>query len=166
MTPESVLTPEFARSLVRRATLRTGSALCDDDLIQDALLRGLTAFRREAHVSHPRAFFARIVRDAVHDHWRRRRTLIPIDTLPERTLAVRCAIDDTLDRDWRLQQLREALAHLPLHHRHVIEMFYLDGMSVDRIARSFGKSHSAIKMILLRSRRRILALMAVAYRRH
>lgn len=75
-----LLTPENAARFIRRATLKTGSPLYDEDLVQDVLLAGVLAFRR-LEVRAPRAFFAKIVRNAVADHWRRRPYSIQLDTI-------------------------------------------------------------------------------------
>ena len=65
--------PSEIRFMVRIATQRTGAVVHDEDLEQEAMLKAVEAFRRQAHVRHPRAFLMKIVRDAVRDHWRRRR---------------------------------------------------------------------------------------------
>src|SRR6266576_3214897 len=75
---EDVLTIEYAGALVRMFTARTGSLVFDEDLIQEVLLRGVIAWRRNQEIQHPRAFFGKIARDTVRDHWRRR----PIPTVP------------------------------------------------------------------------------------
>jgi DNA-directed RNA polymerase specialized sigma24 family protein len=57
---EAVLTPESAKAMLRVIGLETGSPVYDEDLAQEALLRGLIAFGRSEYVSNPQAFFAKI----------------------------------------------------------------------------------------------------------
>ncbi len=154
-TSENVLTPDFARSAVRFATLRTGSVVFDEDLVQDALLRGLKAFRRTAHVKYPRAFFTKIVLDTVRDHWRRRRVVISLDSLSTDEPGEIPDLEEKIDRDKRLRRVFEALKALSPHNRALIELFYLEELPLARLSVILGKSHSALKMALLRSRNEI-----------
>ena len=93
---DSVLTPDVARSLVRLAALSTGSFVFDDDLVGEALLRGVIAFQRTVHVTHARAFFSKIVKDTVRDYWRRRRAWISLECIGEITQVV--DFEERLDR--------------------------------------------------------------------
>lgn len=161
MTPESVLTPDFARSVVRFTTLHTGSAVFDDDLVQEALLRGLKAFRRTVHVEHPRAFFMKIVRDTVRDHWRRRRVLLlSLGSVPEGELGHVVDIEAKLDRDDKLRQIRTAMSSLASEQRVLMELFYFEEFSIPQLTVLLGKSRSALKMALLRSRNKVMSSVA------
>jgi DNA-directed RNA polymerase specialized sigma24 family protein len=66
---EDVLNIEYAGTLVRKITWHTGSAVYDEDLIQEVLLRGVIAWRRRKDIQYPRAFFGKIARDTISDHW-------------------------------------------------------------------------------------------------
>ena len=81
-TPDSVLTPEYARSILRHvASSLMPPAL--EDLAQEALLKGVEAFRRN-QVDYPSAFFTKIVRDTICDHWRRERVWLPLESIDPR----------------------------------------------------------------------------------
>ena len=99
---ESVLTPEFARSVIRFVSLKTGSVISDDDLIQESLLRGVKAFRRVRSVEYPRAFFSKIIRDTVRDHWRRRHVVVPVEPNLLRYIP---DIERRIDRDHQLARI-------------------------------------------------------------
>jgi RNA polymerase sigma factor (sigma-70 family) len=149
---ENVLTPEFARTLVRLTALRTGTALFDDDLIQEALLRGLVAFRRTAHVRYPRAFFSKIVRDTVRDHWRRRGACQSLEMPKPDALAQTLHFEHSLDRARQFSQLHEALNVLSPTERELVKLFYFEEIPIATLSTMLGKSRSALKMSLLRSR--------------
>ena len=152
---ESVLTPDVARTLVRLAALRTGSALFDDDLVGEALLRGVVAFRRtDVRVTHPRAFFSKIVKDTVRDHWRRRREWTSIESLGE--IGQIFDLEEWLDGARQLERLRIALMRLPTHQCALMELFYFEGLSIGQISAMSQKSRSALKMALLRGRKKII----------
>src|SRR5438093_6577656 len=122
-THESVLTPEYARSIVR---LLASSLMLPvlEDLSQEALLKGVRAFKR-SRVEHPSAFFTKIVRDTVSDHWRRNRVaLLPLEVIDPRKHSHVLHIEERLDFDRRIEQLRKALRRLSSHERHLIHLFY------------------------------------------
>jgi RNA polymerase sigma factor (sigma-70 family) len=158
-TFEDVLTPEFAGWLIRKLTCRTGTPLFDDDLAQEALLRGLLAFRRVPDVNHPRAFFAKIVRDTVIDRWRHKH--FAEQPLTEDQGKVQPAVEHDIDRRRTLTRLGNALSLLSTHDREIVEMFYFQDASIAQVADEFKRSRSAVKMTLLRSRRTLQRLMNI-----
>ncbi len=160
--PESVLTPEVARSLIRLETSKTGSPLTDDDLTQESLLRGLKAFRRAAYVEYPRAFFSKIVRDVVRDHWRRKREWLPLDSSDRSVPRHIPDLEEAIDRDRRLERIKCALGCLSKSQRELIESFYLYGYSIPQLSQRLGKSTTALKMELLRLRIRIRQMIAIS----
>jgi len=154
--PEEVLTPDFAKSLVRFATLRTGSVVLDEDLVQEALLRGVQAFRRTAYVVHPVAFFSKIVKDTVRDHWRRQHVLQPLESISQHRLAYVQDLDGMLDHKRRVAQIHEALHLLPARQQQLINLFYFEELSLGELSAILGQSQSALKMALLRARSKIV----------
>jgi RNA polymerase sigma factor (sigma-70 family) len=62
------------------------------------------------------------------------------------------ALESDLDHERRLELLRLALAELPASKRTLLELFYMRGHSVAEIATQQGRSVSAVKMQLSRSR--------------
>jgi RNA polymerase sigma factor (sigma-70 family) len=141
------------RAIVRSETKRTGVPLHDEDLEQDATLKAVEAFRRECVVRYPRAFLRKIVGDAVRDHWRRRRVGEDLDTVDEARVSVSPRFEEEMDGRRRVELLRRGLAALDTGRRATLEAFYVEECSVVEIAERQGKSVSAVKMELLRSRR-------------
>jgi RNA polymerase sigma factor (sigma-70 family) len=141
------------RSLVRRATKRTGLPFNDEDLEQDATLKAVEAFRRQFHVRYPRAFLRKIVGDTVRDHWRRRRPAENLNAIGENRVAESPRFEECLDAKRRLELLRRGLAELDRAKRSTLDLYYLEERTVAEIARLQNKSVSAVKMELLRARR-------------
>ena len=81
------LNPVEIRALVHIATKCTGTPIHDEDLEQDIALHALEALQRLPKVTHPRALLMKIVRDAVRDYWRRRRSSEDLEGLEERFIA-------------------------------------------------------------------------------
>jgi RNA polymerase sigma-70 factor (ECF subfamily) len=157
--------PSEVRALVRSATKRTGVPLHDEDLEQDAALKAVEAFRRQLEVRYPRAFLRKIVRDAVRDHWRRRRSLEVLDGIDETRIHHTPRLEDELDRRHRTALVRDALASLDSGKRAALELFYRDERSIVEIASIQKRSVSAVKMDLLRARRRLAEIVKVLARR-
>ena len=153
-TPELVLTPDFAQAAVRMVASCMSVPMLED-LAQEALLRGIKAFQRTP-VAHPSAFFVKIVRDTVCDHWRRNRVvLLPLEAIDPRKHSHVLQIEERLDLDKRIEQLRKALRRLSPHERQLIHLFYGEGFSLAQLSAMSGKSLSAMKMTLLRARSKI-----------
>jgi RNA polymerase sigma factor (sigma-70 family) len=158
-----ILNPKEIRTLIRAATRTTGTPLHDEDLEQEVALLALTAFRRLHTVRHPRALLMKIVRDALSDHWRRKRCSEQLAGVDERFTSHAPALESQLDHKRRLELLRQALDRLPEAKLTVLELFYVNDHSIREIAASQNRSASAVKMELARSRRslaRIIRLLA------
>jgi len=152
-TPDSVLTPEYARSILRHvASSLMPPAL--EDLAQEALLKGVEAFRRN-QVDYPSAFFTKIVRDTICDHWRRARVWLPLESIDPRKHSLVLHIEERLDLNKRIEQLRKALRRLSPRERQLIHLFYGEGFSLTQLSAMLGKSISAVKMTLFRTRSKI-----------
>ncbi len=143
------------RAIVRSETKRTGVPLRDEDLEQDATLKAVEAFRRDYEVRHPRAFLRKVVGDAVRDHWRRRRVAEALDTVGEAKISVAPRFEEEMDGKRRVELLRRGLAELDAVKRATLEAFYVEECPVIEIARRQGKSVSAVKMELLRARKKL-----------
>ena len=148
-----IFDPGEIRALIHLATKRTGTPVHDEDLEQEVALHALEAFRRLNNVTYPRALLMKIVEDAVRDHWRRRRTPEDLASIDERFVSQVPAFESNLDHQRRLELLRRALDRLPTAKRKMLELFYLSDHSILEIAALQGRSVSAVKMELARSRR-------------
>ena len=148
-----IFTPSEIRTLIHVTTKKTGTPVHDEDLEQDVALHALEAFQRLTDVTHPRGLLAKIVRDTVRDYWRRRRSAGDLATVEERFISDAPAFEKKLDDQRRVEILRRALDCLPSAKRTLIDLFYVRDQSIGQIAASQGRSISAVKMELARSRR-------------
>lgn len=145
------------RSIVRTETKRTGTPIRDEDLEQDASLKAVEAFQREYEVKYPRAFLRKIVGDAVRDHWRRRKPAPgeDLENVPESRVAVAPEFEKELDAQRQVDVLRSALHELGEVRRATLMAFYVEECSVAELSERMGKSISAVKMELLRTRKKL-----------
>ena len=151
--------PDEIRAMVHIATKRTGTPVHDEDLVQDVALHALEAFRRLEEVRHPRALLMKIVYDTVRDYWRRRRPLGELDSIDERRITEYPTFESDLDFRRQIELLQSGLKLLPESKRALIELFYTRDISIPDIAQRQGKSISAVKMELLRSRRHLARIV-------
>jgi len=141
------------RFLIRRVTQRTGAPVHDDDLTQEVTLKVMEACRKQREIRHPRAFLAKIVRDAVHDYWRRKRVIFDISTIDESRFAELPNFEVELDRRRQAALLRKALLQMESSKRATLELYYDKDYSISEISLLQGKSESAVKTELMRTRR-------------
>jgi RNA polymerase sigma-70 factor (ECF subfamily) len=147
------------RMLIRLVTQRTGSPVHDDDLTQEVTLKVVEACRKQPEIRHPRAFLMKVVRDAVHDYWRRRRVVFDISTIDESRFAELPNFESELDRRRQTDLLRRALLQMESSKRSTLELFYSNDYSIAEISRIRGKSESAIKTELMRTRRALAEIV-------
>jgi RNA polymerase sigma-70 factor (ECF subfamily) len=145
--------------LIRLVTQRTGSPVHDDDLTQEVTLKVVEACRKQDEIRHPRAFLMKVVRNAVHDYWRRRRILFDISTIDESRFAELPNFESELDRRRQTDLLRRALQQMESSKRSTLELFYSNDCSIAEISRIRGKSESAIKTELMRTRRALAEIV-------
>jgi RNA polymerase sigma-70 factor (ECF subfamily) len=147
------------RMLIRLVTQRTGSPVHDDDLTQEVTLKVVEACRKQEEIRHPRAFLMKVVRNAVHDYWRRRRIVFDISTIDESRFAELPNFESELDRRRQTDLLRRALQQMESSKRSTLELFYSNDCSIAEISRIRGKSESAIKTELMRTRRALAEIV-------
>jgi RNA polymerase sigma factor (sigma-70 family) len=147
------------RSLIRLITQRTGAPVFDDDLTQEVTLKVMEACRKRGEIHYPRAFLMKIVRDAIHDYWRRRRVVFDISTIDEARLAQLPNFEAELDKRRRTELLRQAIRMVDSSKRETLELFYENNHSIAEISRILGKSESAVKTELMRTRRALAEIV-------
>jgi RNA polymerase sigma factor (sigma-70 family) len=154
-----IFDPAEIRTMIHAATKKTGTPLHDEDLEQDIALQAIEAFRRLDEITHPHALLMKIVTDTVRDYWRRRRSSEDLANIDERFISHMPAFESTLDQERRLQLLRRGLHGLPAAKRTLLELFYINERSIPEIAALQGRSVSAVKMELARSRRLLAGIV-------
>ena len=153
------ITPAHIRTLVHIETRKTGTPVHDEDLEQEVAVRALEASHRLQAITHPKALLRKIVHDTVRDHWRRRRPSEGLNELDERFLSHMPEFESEVDRRRRIDLLRRAIEQLPASKRKLIELFYIEDLSIPMIAELQQRSISAVKMDLARSRRSLAGIV-------
>ncbi len=136
----------------------TGDLDQADDLVQEAIMRGLSHLHGFTPGTNMQAWLFTILRNQFHTGYRKRRREVEdpdgimvsmLSTLPEQ--------EGRLD----LGDLQTALAKLPLHHREVLLLLGAEGLSYEETARIVGKNVGTVKSRMNRARIRLAELMHV-----
>jgi RNA polymerase sigma factor (sigma-70 family) len=147
----TTLATEFHDVAIGLATRWSGDRTAADDIAQDAFTE---AFEHIGDLVDPQAFpawFATIIRSAVHRRLRRDRAAIPT---PVAAAAARDPLDDVVDDD-EVHRLHDAIEELPGRERSVVTLHYLAGLPYARVADVLGISTAAAKKRAFSARRRL-----------
>jgi RNA polymerase sigma-70 factor (ECF subfamily) len=125
------------------------------ELVQETFLRAYRGLPRLADDSNLRAWLFRIATNLARQHHRHRRLIGWSDVSRlegQHTTSTRFE-DDVARQD----QVRQALARLPLNERICLLLYAWSGYSCPEIGQVLGKSTDAVRMMLVRARRRFRA---------
>jgi len=125
------------------------------DLVQETFLeavRSASSFRREAALS---TWLCAIARHRIARYYRTERRREVVDS---GLVAVagegsgEPAEDDAIDTVDRRDEVMSCLGRLPVLHRQVLVLKYLDGLSVEEVAEELGRSRVQVQSLLQRAR--------------
>lgn len=119
-----------------------------EDAVQEAILR---AWERRESLREPKYFetwFIRILINACHDIQRRSSRAVTMDTPPE-------PAPKEENRD-----LTDAIRALDEKQRLCVLLHYIEGYSVREVAQMLGITESAVKLRLMRGRKRLKELLS------
>ncbi|SRR5258706_8172963 len=122
-----------------------------EDLCQETFLKALRGWAQHDQSASPVAWLYRIATNTAYDHLRRRRRAVFTPLIEALALPDAHAPELWLDER---EPVRNALAQLPARYRVPLLLQVCAGHSLNEIADALGCSSSAVKMRLLRARKR------------
>lgn len=134
---------------------QVGEAATADDLLQDVFLK---LHRRADNLhdqSSPRAWLYKVARNAVTDHWRRRRETA---ALPENLAYAEVPTDESI-RAKLAPCLRPMIESLPNVYADVLRLTELDELPQAEAARRLGLSLTALKSRVRRGRAQLKIML-------
>ena len=137
----------------------TGNLDQADDLVQEAVTRGLTHLHQFEPGTSMRAWLFTILRNQFHTACRKRQREIAD---PEGVMAGMLSTPPEQHGHLDLSDLQAALAKLPLHHREVLLLIGAEGLSYEETARIVGSNVGTVKSRMNRARARLAELLHVA----
>ncbi|MEU4239181.1 SigE family RNA polymerase sigma factor [Actinoplanes sp. NPDC026619] len=127
----------IAASLHRTAYLLCGDWYLADDLVQEALARAYSHWRKVQRADNPSAYVRRILINESRRSWRRNRTV----AAPPADFAVADMSDGVVNR----ADLIQALQSLPARQRATVVLRFLEGLSERETAKALGCSEGTVK---------------------
>jgi RNA polymerase sigma-70 factor (sigma-E family) len=131
--------------LVRLAFGLTGDRWAAEDIAQTALARAYVAWRRVSRADNPDAYLRRILVNASHHRFRRRRVTEQPGDLPE------MPVDGPADLVGERAALLAALHQLPPRQRAVVVLRYWQDLTDAQIAATLGCSPGTVRSQLSRA---------------
>ncbi len=128
-----------------------------DDLVQDTLLRAWAHLDRFQAGTNMEAWLVTILRNEFRSSWRKRRRIVEdVDG----KYSARLACPGEQDGHLAFEDLRHALAKLPLEQREAVILVGASGMSVEKAAEVCGCEPGTIKSRVSRGRARLSELLS------
>jgi RNA polymerase sigma-70 factor, ECF subfamily len=134
----------------------TGSVDQADDLVQEALVRGLSHIDSFQPGTSMQAWLFTILRNQFHTSFRRRRREVED---PDGVLAGTLFCAPEQDGHLDLQDMRTALAKLPVDQREALLLVSAEGFSYEEAAAVCGAKVGTIKSRINRARARLAELL-------
>jgi RNA polymerase sigma-70 factor (sigma-E family) len=131
----------IAASLHRTAYLLCGDWYLADDLVQEALAKAYSHWRKVQKADNPSAYVRRILINESRRNWRRNRNLT---VRPDSDLAD-IAVADMSDGVVNRAELLHALQSLPARQRATVVLRFLEGLSERETAAALGCSEGTVK---------------------
>jgi len=127
----------------------------DDQLAEDITSQVfLKAWRRLDTYQAPRSPFVawlyRIAHNAIIDHFRSRKVTISLEMARAAKLSHVDEVEEKLDLQIQIQELREALQGLTENQQQVLILKFIDGISTTEIAQQLGKQPCAVRALQMR----------------
>ena len=141
-------------TLHRYCARMTGSAVDGEDVVQDAMLKAITARGSVGPLDNPEGWLFRIAHNAALDFLRRRQRTVQLGTEEELAMV---AAPDKPDPDIATASLRTFL-RLPALQRSTVILKDVLGHSLDEISAITGATEPAVKSALQRGRIRLREL--------
>jgi RNA polymerase sigma-70 factor, ECF subfamily len=144
MTPER-LVELYADDVWRYASSKLRRREDAEDVTMETFAHAMKCWNRVAKADSPKLWLLAIARNKAHDALRKsyRRAESPLEERSE--------VPADVDPPHR-EELRQALADMPMLHREVLTLKYVSGLSIEEISRSIGRSATATNSLLQRAR--------------
>jgi RNA polymerase sigma-70 factor (ECF subfamily) len=161
----TTLSPELRDSMLKAipnlrafAISLTGNVDQADDLVQEALLRGLGNLDRFEVGTNIQAWLFTILRNQFHTAYRKKKREVED---PEGVMASR--LSSAPEQDWHLdyEDFKIALTKLPVDQREALLLVTAEGFSYEEAAKICGTKLGTIKSRINRARARLAELLGV-----
>ena len=136
----------------------TGNVDQADDLVQEAMVRGLGHIQQFQPGTNLEAWLFTILRNQFHTAFRKRRREVED---PDGGIAARLAVPPEQDGHLDVEDLKAALAQLPIDQREALLLVGAQGFSHEETAEICGARIGTIKSRINRARTRLVELLGI-----
>lgn len=161
------LTPDLRDSLLQSipsmrafAVFLTGNTDQADDLVQEAMVRGLTYIQQFQPGTNIQAWLFTILRNQFHTLHRKRKREVED---PDGAIAARLSVLPEQDGYLDVQDLRAALTHLAVEQREALLLVAAQGFSYEEAAEICGTRIGTIKSRVHRARAELAELLRIEH---
>lgn len=146
---------QYSQLIYRLAYAQTGSQQDAEDIYQEVFLRLVRKNPVFQSEEHRKAWLIRVTINCSKNLWSSawRRHTVPLEEQPD---GVEAASLEPLEE---AAALRDCLLRLGKEDRAVLHLFYYQGFSVKQIAQVLGKRESAVKVRLMRARKKLETML-------
>ena len=159
------LSPDLRDSLLQSipsmrafAVSLTGNVDQADDLVQEAVVRGLTYIQQFQPDTNIQAWLFTILRNQFHTLYRKRRREVED---PDGAIAARLSVLPEQDSYLAVQDLKTALSHLAVEQREALLLVAAQGFSYEEAAEICGTRIGTIKSRVHRARAELADLLRI-----
>jgi RNA polymerase sigma-70 factor, ECF subfamily len=160
-----ILPPELRDSILQSipslrafAVSLTGNVDQADDLVQEAIMRGLTYIQRFQPGTNLEAWLFTILRNQFHTLYRKRRREVED---PDGGIAARLSVLPDQQSYLDLKDLMAALTYLPIEQREALLLVSAQGFSYEEAAEICSTRIGTIKSRVNRARSRLAELLGI-----
>lgn len=146
---------EYAEYLLKIALYKAGNIHDAEDLVQDTLLAALAYLDSGKTIENPKAWLSSVLSRRFYDSIRRkyRKPTVSIDVVTE--FAEEMRLYESLEKIDETENIRRCVGLLSKNYREVIVRHYMNGESVEDIAKALGVPKNTVKSRLYTGRTRI-----------
>lgn len=142
--------------IYRFVYLKVGRREESEDLTHQVFLSAWEHVREYAHRGHPfGSWLYRIARNAVIDHYRAKREVMPIENMDAEVFLSGENIEEAASLSLLLQEVREGIRRLKPEHQDIIILRFVEELSVKEAAQALGRSEGAVKLLQHRAMREL-----------
>ena len=138
----------------------TGNVDQADDLVQEAMVRGLTYIEQFQPGTNIEAWLFTILRNQFHTMYRKRRREVED---PDGHIAARLSVLPEQDGYLAVQDLKAALSHLAVEQREALLLVAAQGFSYEEAAEVCGTRSGTIKSRVHRARAELAGLLGIEH---
>lgn len=151
----------YRTALSSYAYFKTHNHSLSEDLVQDTFVRTWKYLVKNGKIESMKAFLYHILRHLIVDEYRKRKTM-SLDILLEKGFDPGMTDHERMFDSWDGKKAAEFIAQLPEKYQEVVQMRYIQGLSIKEIAVLTNRSRNTVAVQSHRGLEKLKALYRAA----